>query len=561
MKREKIDVEYEDDVFTKDVKKKLTLGDPDGEARYVESLDLKVPTFVDPREDLVVNRPNIKNVKRLDYHVPFQMRGPYKIEDVPEEWGEILSCMELRTTKDGYVICEGTSEGYRRTTQEEKDQGLGTKVWEDARPCTARAVNRTLFCAMHGGALHPADKKMSDKTIVQIPDRVAGLTKVQKVLQGFIKIEELTEEEIKGGFIVDDDGQKKYSRFLGPKIEQAMTKELHVRLNAFLKEKAPDMLKVVVDIATNPIAEEADRLKAAIWAYERVGGRTPEVVVHGKTEAPYEQILGGVQSGSREDYRKTISSDRGEDQSSGVHSDSGSDSSVIDAELVGDDGEDWYGEDYGNSSADGNRENEALDLSQVDYRASIDADEGFYDRHDAGTWNSRQTGISRSGVHAQHVNGRRQNVDRGQREDFSPPEGDNSGSDDDDERRRDGILRSVEERQELSDAAKSLKAARDRVRRRRFAARANGAQSLDRQPYTIEFRPIMSGPLLGKHKVILWKADQLTERLLNKIAKDEYEFSIGEVQERQARVLDREIAAGNAKLAGEDIGRIRKNGW
>lgn len=545
-------MEYGDEVFTKDVVKKVTLGDPDGEAEYVESLDLIVPTFVNPRRDLLPPNPNSRGVPRLKYHVPFQMRGPYKLSDLPSDWASIVETF-ARTTSDGYVICEGEIE-------------KGTKgrngIEPEDRECDARAVNRSMFCAMHGGALHPADKKMSDRTNVNVPERVAKLDRVQKVLQGFIKIEELTEEEIEGSFVyrdVDTKLEKIESRFLGPKIQQAMTKELHIKLNEYLRNKAPTMLKVVTDIAENPIAEEADRLKAAIWAFERVGGKTPDVVVHGKTEAPYEQILGGVQSGSREDYRKSVASTRGnaqnavvENSESDVHD---SDGRVIDAELVGDDGQDWYGEDY-RIASNGNRADESLDLSQVDFGEYDDEAAESFKRerngqftngHDAAEWNSRPNRNSPNGASVRVQNRRDAGLGEVQQSQTSP--GEDPGIADDDARRVAGIQNGIVQRKELSEAARSLKAARDRVRKRRFAAKATGSNSLDRQPYTIEYRPITSGREIGKHRVVLWKADQLNERVLNRIAKDQYEFDAGIIQERLAGVLDAQVQELSAKMA------------
>ena len=151
-----------------DLDKKLTLGDPDGPDEFIPTLGIVVPTFVDPRNDLVPSHAQGK-FKRLQHHIPFKMRGNFRVSDWPDEYQRTVA-RTVRTDMEGYVQCHGISAG-----------GLH---------CKARAVNRSHFCRNHGGALHPADKKISGMTLAPMSeDRIQNLDRVQKFMQGLNRIQ------------------------------------------------------------------------------------------------------------------------------------------------------------------------------------------------------------------------------------------------------------------------------------------------------------------------------------------------------------------------------------
>lgn len=446
-----------------DLGKMVTLGDPDGPEEYREELDRKVPTFIDPRLDLLSTDGRSKpNKKTLNHHVPFSLRGMYKPEQLPDKY---LPKVEhaIRTDLENFVLCNGIT-------------AAGNK-------CGTRAANRTLFCVNHGGALHPADKKISVRSIAPMPtDRIQNLDRPQKFMQGFLTVEELTEEEISGGYVLNDKGHKISGRAMGIKFEQMLTLELHKRLNSYLRKKAPSMLKVVTDIAENELAEEADRLKAAIWAAERTIGKVPEVTIHGKTEMPYEQILGGIQSGSREEYRKGVESSRSESPIEGE---------IQDAELV--------------------------DISEMDN------DESYIET---------ETEVVNLGDYPQ--NG--VDTDLGGHEVF--------GSDFISE---DIGLRRVEEIEEQREKAKNINAERKKIKRRRFAAKATGSTSLNNQHLAIEWIPIKTGKLSGCYRMKLWFPEQLTERILEKIEESNDPVRHAEVLEAKANELEAKLLEMKSK--------------
>lgn len=272
-----------------DTMRKVTLGDPDGPMKFIEELGKEVPTYIDERLDLISkNKNTAARFKRVSHHVPFNMRGDFKPEQWPEQYQRQAG--KVRVDIEGFVLCCGTT----------KQGAL----------CNKRASNRTHFCQSHGGALHPADKKLSVDSIVKVPDRIEQMDRVQKFLQGFLKADELDDDEIQGNFVRNDRGLAVPAKALGIKFEQALAKELHSRLNKFLQSKASSMLHVMVDIAENDLYEAADRVKAATWVAERVMGKNPEIIIHGKTDQPYETILAGITSGSREDHRQKIEATR-----------------------------------------------------------------------------------------------------------------------------------------------------------------------------------------------------------------------------------------------------------
>ena len=164
-----------------DLDKKVTYGDADGPDLFVDQLGIVVPTFNDPRNDLIVGK--AKAHKRVSHHIPFRMRGFFKAEHWPEQYRATSTWKE---DDNGFIMCAGTNKA--------------------GNQCASKAVNRTRFCRNHGGGLHPLDKKISIKNVVEVPEnRIAQLTRTQRFMQGFIPVEDLSDEEIQGMFIYEDD--------------------------------------------------------------------------------------------------------------------------------------------------------------------------------------------------------------------------------------------------------------------------------------------------------------------------------------------------------------------
>src|ERR1700754_1241139 len=275
------------------------MGKPDGPWKYHAEFGLKVPTYIKPRKDLLSDGGCAKKIPRLNYHVPQTMRGDFKLADLPQDYVRRW-CRTARTDYEGYVLC----------TSRRNDGGI----------CNKKAVNRSPFCNTHGGALHPADKKLSaqNTAISKIdPKRIQELDRVQQFMSGFLSIEDLEDDEVIGSYVRNSEGRRIATTKMGVRFQQAMVKELVRRMNRFMQMKLPNMINVLTDIAESDFAEPADRIRAANLIIERVLGKTPEVLVHGTTEKPYETLLekmDKIEGGSREEYRKLVASKRGESE-------------------------------------------------------------------------------------------------------------------------------------------------------------------------------------------------------------------------------------------------------
>lgn len=77
-------------------------------------------------------------------------------------------------------------------------------------------------------------------------------------MQGFLKVEDLTDEEIVGAYVLTEDGRRYSNKKMGVKFQQQMVRELHARMNQFMQMKLPTMLKRVADIAESDIVEPDD---------------------------------------------------------------------------------------------------------------------------------------------------------------------------------------------------------------------------------------------------------------------------------------------------------------
>lgn len=260
-----------------------TLGKADGPYKYRPELDCEVPTYVSPRNDLMQQGRGGAQ-KYLYHHVPFCFRGAYKLEDLPKEYFKTIP--NPKCDEEGYALCIANSKSTNA-------------------PCRKYAWNRVPFCQKHGGALHPADKKITSKRS-QIPDpeKQQHLTRVDKIIMGIIPILELSDEEIVNAYVLDDNGKPVSNTRLGQRLQQEMTKELFQRMNNLMQKSLPEMIETMSTLATSPSVEPADRIKAATWMAERILGKTPNVVVVADAGKTYERIFDSVDGGTRDDFRK-----------------------------------------------------------------------------------------------------------------------------------------------------------------------------------------------------------------------------------------------------------------
>lgn len=98
------------------------------------------------------------------------------------------------------------------------------------------------------------------------------------LINGELKVEDLTTEELSRGRLADRDGKfrGRPPNFLPRQLVEAMKSEHYRRVNAVLEESLCDMVKTMRDIANDQRQDGATRLRAAIYVYERFFGRTPD---------------------------------------------------------------------------------------------------------------------------------------------------------------------------------------------------------------------------------------------------------------------------------------------
>lgn len=274
-------------VFPDDPVFKRLLGPVDGPIRYVEALDMEVPTYVDPRLKLI--QPQARQYGTLMYHVPLKFRGPYK-ED--EDWND--------RDRPGLplVACNG--------------------VTKQGKDCMLRAINRSGYCQNHGGGLHPSDK-INKGDITQ-------RTRWELFLMGELDPADLTDEELARASIQTGDGKWHRMRSIPAKVHQRMMSELFKRSDEALQHSLLDVVSTMTEIAKGKAYEPADRIAASKWIFERVRGKNPDRVIHSQDE-PWKVVFDGIGGGTRAESRRAR----------GVDPAAIEDGNIVDAEIIGED--------------------------------------------------------------------------------------------------------------------------------------------------------------------------------------------------------------------------------
>ena len=431
---------------------------PDGELVFIDLIGFEVPSFVDPRYDLI-QPGQVAKRKRLTHHVPLSYRGPFRPEDLPER-----SLWTGEVNEEGYCVC--------------------TSKKKDGMPCRGEAQNRSQFCGMHGGALHPGDKKMTKLAEGLVPDiqQARKLTRSQKVMCGIIPVDELGDDEIQGLFVYDDDGRKVKSRKLTEKIHGEMVREMMTRSQDFMTTSLGSMVKVIRDIAEDPLNEAGDRLKAAVWMAERSIGKTPDVIIHGKSDKPYEQIFVSLETTSRDDYRRALESPN-----------------IIEGEVIedGDNRSAPIGVDKGAPGNGGNAEQSETERNADHIRSARSEDSG----DDLDNEGSAENVASDS---------------PGERRSLAIREDPETEA----QRRASEI---AERRKRIAEARKR-KDDIQKAKNRRYAARAAGATSVDDLPWLIEYKTTGKS---GYFQAKLWPPDAVTPEIADRIETAEALTNIG----------------------------------
>ncbi len=256
---------------------RTVMGEPDGPEIEVPYLG-KTKSFLSDNREADIGT-SIYNIPRLMHHVPLDKRGPYK---APVE-GFLLG--ELST---GGNLARCTA-----TTKTRGIDGIGSL-------CRARAINYSGLCSRHGGMLNPSDRQRIDWD--KAPRDV-------KFKYGFLKADELDDEELARGQIRREDGTWTNNPAVSKEIYAEFKNRLFERGDVLLREAYIDAVKTFAEISRGTAYEPADRLKAAEFIFTRLRGKLPDVVEL-RADKPFENIMMKMVGGSREESRAR----RGEDQ-------------------------------------------------------------------------------------------------------------------------------------------------------------------------------------------------------------------------------------------------------
>lgn len=378
-------------------------GAPDGPVALYPIVG-EVGTFTQQRADMRL--PKDSGTVWLMHHVPRNCRGKYRLTDEyveqyndwldrlaegdqdipqfevgpPEQWLEEERLLkDFKVDQNDWVLCDGFT--------------------KSGDPCKRKAVNFAGYCEAHGGKLHPLDKVVDLRRAIEAPKDSAynnpevqeRMTRYQKFISGLITVKDLDDEELAKGQFRDRNGgfTGNPPKMIPRDMHDQFVNELFERSDIRLREGLVACVDTMVEVATSPVYEAKDRLKAAQWVFERVRGKNPEVVVH-QQDKPWEHVFQGITGGSREESRAARQFVDAE-----FHEEEGVDSTTL--AVVAQGGEvDWDEDGYDDAYGLGDDDDDGGDVSgdpDVDHsapsgpvnsrtaprRAPVSADESQYE--------------------------------------------------------------------------------------------------------------------------------------------------------------------------------------
>ena len=150
-------------------------------------------------------------------------------------------------------------------------------------------------------------------------------TRLQKLMDGTLNLAELDNEEISAGIPRCDDGKFSVkaawqAAYLPKMALNRMRRELYSRANRKLQGAMLSSVDTIIELATQPYADDKIRFEAAKYVFERLNGKTPDHVVHHQ-EAPWEMVFSNIERGPRPTRAERVQLEDG---------------NIQDAEVVGD---------------------------------------------------------------------------------------------------------------------------------------------------------------------------------------------------------------------------------
>lgn len=235
-------------------------GKATGPKVFIKELGMEVPTFdVAPGG----NKPALK------HHVPPTLRGDFR----PHELANYDENKKYRVDPWGKVLCYGK-----------------TLAGVD---CSKRAQNRSPFCDLHGGRIHPLDKVVKDGEQASDSGEAQSLSRYRQFQAGQITVDDLDDEELATCGFRSSSGTIFRPRNVPRELAQAFTRAIYERAEAEIRGLAIDAAHTIGEIMKNKTNEPDIRLKAAITLIERNLGKTPQSISV-SVEKPWEQVFDSI---------------------------------------------------------------------------------------------------------------------------------------------------------------------------------------------------------------------------------------------------------------------------
>jgi hypothetical protein len=167
---------------------------------------------------------------------------------------------------------------------------LGCSGW-------ARRNTKPPTCADCGAGTRAQAKYTSDGTRIEL-GKVSVSPRVQALLNGELDVSDLDNEELVRGYTRSADGtfRGRVPKVIPKAIHDRMVAELFQRSDAILRDSLIDAVETMRAVMTSPHADEGQRIKAAIWIFERLRGKTPDMLQIDMAK-PYVELLDELHRG------------------------------------------------------------------------------------------------------------------------------------------------------------------------------------------------------------------------------------------------------------------------
>ncbi|UOW92882.1 hypothetical protein SEA_LEOPARD_4 [Mycobacterium phage Leopard] len=128
--------------------------------------------------------------------------------------------------------------------------------------------------------------------------QAARMTRQEMFMNGFIRVEDLDDEELRLGRCREANGRIPVSRTKTEMVPRDLYDEMvaeHARrFDENLRQQLDLALNTMAEVMTDPTAEHKDKMEAAKWFVDRVRGKAIDRVAVHVQKQPWEELLGDV---------------------------------------------------------------------------------------------------------------------------------------------------------------------------------------------------------------------------------------------------------------------------